>query len=89
LNLLAIGEWLTRAFWPAWSQKSRKPENSNRLLPPNRIFDEALNLAPWNDSLRAWLYAQHEYIALTQRDPSERAYLMRRANSLYATKEGQ
>jgi hypothetical protein len=54
-----------------------------------RIFDEALSLAPWNDSLRARIYAQYKYIALTQRDPSERAYLMRRANSLYENRAGQ
>ena len=54
-----------------------------------RIFDEALKLAPWNDSLRARIYAQYKYIALTQRDPTERAYLMRRANSLYENRAGQ
>jgi spermidine synthase len=52
-----------------------------------RLFDEALSLAPWNDSLRARIYSQYSYIASTRRDPAERARLMRRAYSLYETEE--
>jgi len=48
-----------------------------------RIFDEALAAAPWNDSLRARIYAQYSYLASTRRDPSERAMLMQRAEALY------
>lgn len=48
-----------------------------------RIFDSALAMAPWNDSLRARIYAQYEYIASSQRNPVERARLMRRAEALY------
>jgi hypothetical protein len=59
------------------------------IIEQYRTFDEALELAPWNDSLRARIYAQYKYIALAQRDPSERAYLMRRANSLYENRAGQ
>ena len=52
-----------------------------------RIFDEALALAPWNDSLRARIYAHYKYIASTRRGPSERIYMMNRANSLYEGKD--
>lgn len=48
-----------------------------------RTFDSALATAPWNDSLRARIYAQYRYIASTQADPAERARLMRRARGLY------
>jgi spermidine synthase len=48
-----------------------------------RLFDDALSVAPWNDSLRARIYAQYAYIASRQRDPAERARLMKRANDLY------
>ena len=48
-----------------------------------RVFDEALAVAPWNDSLRARIYAQYSYLASTRRDPSERAVLMQRAEALY------
>jgi spermidine synthase len=54
-----------------------------------RLFDEALALAPWNDSLRARIFAQYSYIASTRRDPSERARLMKRAASLYQSKQEQ
>ena len=48
-----------------------------------RLFDYALSLAPWNDSLRARIFAQYSYIASTRRDPAEQARLMQRANALY------
>jgi spermidine synthase len=48
-----------------------------------RIFDEALAMAPWNDSLRARIFAQYNYIASTRSDPVERARLFERANALY------
>jgi spermidine synthase len=48
-----------------------------------RIFDDALAVAPWNDSLRARIYAQYRYLAESRRDPGERALLMRRAEALY------
>lgn len=48
-----------------------------------RVFDHALTVAPWNDSLRARIFAQYRYIASTKSDPGERARLMRRANGLY------
>jgi spermidine synthase len=48
-----------------------------------RIFDDALAVAPWNDSLRARIYAQYSYFASTRSNPAERARLMERANSLY------
>jgi spermidine synthase len=47
------------------------------------LFDYALSLAPWNDSLRARIFAQYSYIASTRRNPEERAQLMQRANALY------
>ena len=51
-----------------------------------RLFDDALSLAPWNDSLRARIFAQYSHIASTHRNPSERVRLMKRADSLYETK---
>jgi spermidine synthase len=50
-----------------------------------RLFDGALAEAPWNDSLRARIYAQYAYLASTQPDPSSRARLRRRADALYGT----
>lgn len=49
-----------------------------------RVFDQALALAPWNDSLRARIYAQYVFLAQTRPGPVERARLMRRAEALYA-----
>ncbi len=54
-----------------------------------RIFDDALAVAPWNDSLRARIFSQYLHIAYTHRDPSERARLLKRANYLYETKPGE
>jgi spermidine synthase len=51
-----------------------------------RIFDDALAVAPWNDSLRARIFAQYSYIASSRSDPAERARLMQRANALYQKK---
>ena len=48
-----------------------------------RIFDAALALAPWNDSLRARIYAQYSYIASNERDPMEQARALQKANGLY------
>jgi hypothetical protein len=53
-----------------------------------RIFDDALAVAPWNDSLRARIFSQYSHIASTRTNPAERARLMQRANSLYETKQG-
>ncbi len=54
-----------------------------------RLFDEALALAPWNDSLRARIYAQYEYFARTQPDPARRMIMMRRAEALYDNAAGR
>lgn len=48
-----------------------------------RIFDDALAVAPWNDSLRARIYLQYLYNASTSRLPAERSRLMQRAGDLY------
>ena len=48
-----------------------------------RLFDGILSLAPWNDSLRARIFAQYTHIAMSQSNPNERARLLDRANSLY------
>lgn len=48
-----------------------------------RLFDDVLAAAPWNDSLRARIYAQYSYLASTRRDPATRAMMMRRATDLY------
>jgi len=48
-----------------------------------RVFDDTLAIAPWNDSLRARIYAQYSYIASTRRDPVDRARSLDRAAALY------
>jgi len=48
-----------------------------------RIFDDALAVAPWNDSLRARIYLQYSYNASTRKLPAERSRLKRRAEDLY------
>lgn len=48
-----------------------------------RVFDDALAVAPWNDSLRARIYLQYLYNASTRRMPAERSRLMQRAEDLY------
>ena len=48
-----------------------------------RVFDDALAVAPWNDSLRARIFAQYSYIASTRRNPAERARFQQRADALY------
>ncbi|MFC1688886.1 fused MFS/spermidine synthase [Pseudomonadota bacterium] len=48
-----------------------------------KVFDDALAVAPWNDSLRARIYLQYLYNASTRRLPEERARLMKRAEALY------
>jgi spermidine synthase len=53
------------------------------LMETYRVFDAALAVAPWNDSLRARVYAQYRFLAESRRDPGERALLMRRAEALY------
>ena len=53
-----------------------------------RLFDGALAVAPWHDSLRARIYAQYRYFAASQRDPVRRAQLARRAEALYREHEG-
>jgi spermidine synthase len=50
-----------------------------------RVFDRILAMAPFNDSLRARIYAQYAYAATTRRDPAERARLMKKAGDLYPT----
>ena len=50
-----------------------------------RIFDDALAVAPWNDSLRARIYAQYAYAASAGTGAAERARLMRKADALYET----
>jgi len=52
-----------------------------------RMFDYVLSLAPWNDSLRARIFALYAYTASARRDPLERMRLMKRANALYETQE--
>jgi spermidine synthase len=51
-----------------------------------RVFDEALGTAPWNDSLRARIYAQYVYLASTRRDPNQRSAMMMRAEALYSNR---
>jgi spermidine synthase len=54
-----------------------------------RVFDDALAVAPWNDSLRARIYAQYRYMASVSRDPAKREHLANKAQSLYATEQNQ
>lgn len=48
-----------------------------------RLFDGVLAEAPWNDSLRARIFAQYDYFARTQPNPVSRANMRRRADALY------
>jgi hypothetical protein len=57
------------------------------MMETYRIFDDALAAAPWNDSLRARIYARYAYLASTRLDPAERALLMRRAEALYPNRD--
>jgi spermidine synthase len=52
-----------------------------------RVFDDALGVAPWNDSLRAQVYSLYVHVASSSRNPSERVRLMQRADALYAKKQ--
>ncbi|MEJ2604745.1 MAG: fused MFS/spermidine synthase, partial [Gammaproteobacteria bacterium] len=47
-----------------------------------RLFDEALALAPWSESLRARIYAQYRYFTATLDDPLRRRMLERRVEAL-------
>jgi spermidine synthase len=53
------------------------------LFEQYRLFDGILAMAPWNDSLRARIYAQYKHIAMSQRNPAERSRLLDRADRLY------
>ncbi len=53
------------------------------LMDQYRLFDAILAMAPWNDSLRARIYAQYMHIASTRGTKSERTRLLNKANSLY------
>lgn len=53
-----------------------------------RLLDRSLSLAPWNDSLRARIYAIYSYVAATRPDPAERLRLQKRADALYARRAG-
>lgn len=48
-----------------------------------RLFDRVLEIAPWNDSLRARLYAQYRYLAANERNPELRRRYHARVESLY------
>ena len=48
-----------------------------------RILDDALKVAPWNDSLRARIYAQYDYFASSHPNPAERSRMRDRAENLY------
>ena len=65
-------------------QKSLSGASHDELY---RLYDQALSMAPWNDSLRARMYAQYVYIASVSRNPSEQAILKKRASALYQTKK--
>lgn len=57
--------------------------NGMTLAEHYRYFDATLAMAPWNDSLRARIYAQYAHIASNQRNPAERVRLEQKARSLY------
>lgn len=48
-----------------------------------QVFDDALSVAPWNDSLRARIYLQYLYNARSSRLPAERIRLRQKAEALY------
>ena len=53
------------------------------LIDQYRLFDAILAMAPWNDSLRARIFAQYSHIAASRPDKFERTRLFKRANDLY------
>ncbi len=53
------------------------------LIDQYRLFDAILAMAPWNDSLRARIFAQYSHIASSRSNASERARLFKKANQLY------
>lgn len=48
-----------------------------------RLMDEALAMAPWNDSLRARIYAQFSFLASSSMDPAISMRLRKRLQDLY------
>ncbi len=60
------------------------PNTDQQYLPDrNLCFIFLSATVPWNDSLRARIYAQYAYLANTQRDPSRHAAMQRKADALY------
>jgi hypothetical protein len=48
-----------------------------------RLFDRVLEIAPWNDSLRARIYSQYRYLAASERNPELRRRYLARVEALY------
>jgi hypothetical protein len=55
-----------------------------RLSAPDhfRLFDRVLEMAPWNDSLRARIYSQYRHLAANERNPELRRRFHARAEAL-------
>lgn len=47
-----------------------------------RLFDRVLDIAPWNDSLRARIYSQYRHLAAHERNPELRRRYRSRAQAL-------
>ena len=48
-----------------------------------RVFDRVLEIAPWNDSLRARIYSQYRHLAANERNPELRRRYHARVDALY------
>ena len=48
-----------------------------------RLFDRVLEIAPWNDSLRARIYSQYRHLAANERNPELRRRFHARVDALY------
>jgi spermidine synthase len=79
---------------PAWLQKTFAAEFRylelfgmflDGLSAPDhfRFFDRVLEIAPWNDSLRARLYSQYRHLAASEQNPELRRRYHARAEALY------
>jgi spermidine synthase len=59
---------------------SRAPVSGTEII---RLYDEALGLAPWNESLRARIFLHYSEIAASQSNAGVKASLLKRALSVY------
>jgi hypothetical protein len=78
-------EWLQKTFAAEFRYLESFAMFLNGLSAPDhfRLFDRVLEIAPWNDSLRARIYSQYRYLAASERNPELRRRFHARAEALY------